>query len=524
VKARCGRPFGHAYAQLQKGLFIQNLLRARSETSREPSAMFVQQDFSRAFFRPNIIFADWLIESPPLLRSITTDLTTNIEQQQQQDPAPSLPIASVIPSTHGGNNFDVPREFTMSPTSTSISSRRSYISGSPSAIGTVHSSPRLQSLTSQFMNTEIEADFREYDDHLMQNSQVIESTNAVLDFIPLVDSPQNMYEDNSEYTWERGSNVTTILGSDRGSWVSESSTIVASEENEPEGLISTIKDQQHRSYLQSHQMRRFDPVLRRPNAQTSADERVVRRKKRNNYRSLLAPRPRINKHAGTRQGRRRFQARSFLTTYQDIPEHPRSPKGKDIVRDMIGISSQSTQRARSILIPKQVTQAGESSRPRGPALIQSDSSTQDLEHNGATAWAMQSYLELDDDDQDEQNLSYPQSPKGKGVLRPALLDIESRSSSAVEFFEYNGMKLLPKSTTNLNQYLKRRKGWIGMVSMDGELKSLRLDYVARYMENRESENSSQTFILVKQLYAERFRTNYFKERTSQQEGEAASIL
>jgi hypothetical protein len=92
-------------------------------------------------------------------------------------------------------------------------------------------------------------------------------------------------------------------------------------------------------------------------------------------------------------------------------------------------------------------------------------------------------------------------PKGKEV---------SESQSAIEFVEYNGMTLLPRSTTNLTEYLKRRKGWIGMVLIDGEPRSLRLDHIAKYMENRESDNSSQTFILVKQRYAERFRVNYPK--------------
>ena len=82
--------------------------------------------------------------------------------------------------------------------------------------------------------------------------------------------------------------------------------------------------------------------------------------------------------------------------------------------------------------------------------------------------------------------------------------------SSVSFLEYNGMKLLQKTTTNLIEYLKRRKGWVGMVIVGSEPMSLRLDHIAKYMENEQLKDSQPRLILVKQPYAERFRVNYFR--------------
>jgi len=82
------------------------------------------------------------------------------------------------------------------------------------------------------------------------------------------------------------------------------------------------------------------------------------------------------------------------------------------------------------------------------------------------------------------------------------------AESSVEFFEYNGMKLLTKNTTNLTEYLKRRKGWVGMIVVEGEPRTLRLDHIAKYMEINRLEDRLPKLILVKQPHAERFRTNY----------------
>tara|TARA_R110002060_G_scaffold37213_2_gene48292 strand:+ start:585 stop:992 length:408 start_codon:yes stop_codon:yes gene_type:complete len=113
-----------------------------------------------------------------------------------------------------------------------------------------------------------------------------------------------------------------------------------------------------------------------------------------------------------------------------------------------------------------------------------------------------SYFRLQTGPESESSSS---STKGKEVVR-----LVTPTESPVEFLEYNGMKLLTKDTTNLTEYLKRRKGWVGMIFVDSELRTLRLDHISKYMEMNRLEDSHPRLILVKQPHAERFRMNYFR--------------
>jgi hypothetical protein len=563
---RCGLPIGQAYAQLQENLFILNLSQARIENSRKPSAIFVQQDFLRAFFRPNVIFADW-VGSLHLPRVIAADLTTNTYQHQdgsihQQSQSAT---AFLIDSAQERHNFDVPRESIISPTTISISSWGSRLPRSPSVTGTVRSSPRVHDLASRFMNTGIETDVRE---QMGQDSQVLDTgpENSNIDLALSMISPQSIHEENSEHVWERESNSTTILGSDGDTWISESSTIIASERNEDEDLASTIENQPHRSYLGSHQMRP-PPVLAsfrqrsflgaRTNAEVG-EQRLVRRRGRNGYRSFLIPVSRTTKHGNSQRrslrGRRRMM-RSLLDPHRNYPNNARSLKGKGILRDTNQNTSSQTEDGTVATWPVRsylrLDQDGQgNSQSTGSTLVsqmqnlqgeastsfqQHTSTESPAAHNGGTAWAVRSYLRAD---QDQENYQSPQPslippPVHRAVRSYLRLDQEQRRHSScapssigtdvtrfalpeteesptIEFFEYNGMKIFSRSTTNLTGYLKLRKGWTGMVVMDGELRSLRLEHIAKYIQNRGSEGISQTFILVKQPHAERFRLNYPK--------------
>jgi hypothetical protein len=325
METRWGRPFGQAYAQLQENLFILNLSRARLEITQKPSAMFVQQDFLRAFFRPDVIFADW--NRSLLLRFTATDLAANshqqgndlIQQTMGRSVTASLSAEQIYP-TQERSNFDAPRESTISPTSTTISSLRSNLTRSPSITGIIYSSPRVQDLASQFMNTGIEMstgvestgvestgvestgientgaestgvestgiestdiemstgiemNIRE---QIVPNPQVITSGNVDAEVAPLI-VPPPMHEERSD-VWEGQSDTTTILGSDRDSWVSEGSTIVASEGNEDQDLVSAIKHRPHRSYLGPHQLRcSFIKILPETKCKCSSQERTAAR-------------------------------------------------------------------------------------------------------------------------------------------------------------------------------------------------------------------------------------------------------
>lgn len=521
METRWGRPFGQAHAQLQENLFILNLSRARLEITRKPSAMFVQQDFLRAFFRPNVIFADW--DRSLLLRSTATDLAANSHQHgndliHQRTTGRSVTAFAPIHPAQERSNFNAPRESTMSPMSTDTSSQGSYLPRSPSITGTIHSSPRVQDLTSQFMNTGIEMSTvtgvestgaestgteMSVREQIALNPQVIASENVHSEVAPLLTPPQ--MRDESEHVLEQ-SDTTTILGSDRDSWVSECSTLVASEGNEDQDQVSTIKYRPHRSYLGSHQLRpgvasRQRSFLKPRNAQVRKERRLVWRKRKMGHRSFLTPTRIVAQSSPRRRGR----MRSYLALDQD----KRSPKGKGILRDTIEPTTAFQIESNTGTAWPVTSIQPSSTEPtalcsRGPRAVRSylgpdkQSAGSVFQAGGSTtiqpkgtSRAVRSYLRLDEDGQDNQ------SPNGTEAFY-------------VEFAEYNGMTLLQRSTTDLTEYLKRRKAWISSVIIDGELRSLRLDHIAKYIENRASENETQTFFLVKQPHAERFRVNYPK--------------
>ncbi|PMD42323.1 hypothetical protein L207DRAFT_580988 [Hyaloscypha variabilis F] len=573
IETRWGRPFGQAHSQLQRELFIPNLWRARFETTREPSAMYVQQDFLRAFFRPEV-FVDW-DRYPYLLEPVTTDLTTALRWQEDGHSgmnggggrgrrADLLSVTAPLHTGHAGSDFEM--QSTISLSSAAISSWVSQLPRSPFIAASVQSSPRVQDLTSRFMNTgidnntgieintvvetntdmnmnsnvqvhspqepegitEVNTDVNiNLDVDMNSNVQIHnlqvepEGINTDANIDPDVEMNTNVQiphtpqaieregttteatprEETSEQPWEgQSEDSTTILASDKDSWISECSTIVASETNDDQDLASTIK-KYHRSYLASHQQNqsyssvgasRQRSFLNPRSEDQSRKKWLLTRRRGRGQRSFLNPVAKEQRRAP--RGRRRM--RSLLGLNGDV----RSPKGKEILRDprengpafqtsfqnssdeAIGPRNRGTRAARSFLLAKgrrqntlqasgNPSQLGNSSRPPNPS------------ERGPV--------------------------RARSYLRPGGEAKEAHESAAIiNFWEHNGMTLLPKSTTMLTDYLKRRKGWVGMIVIDGEPRTLRHDHIAKYMENGVLQNISQDFILVKQAYAEHFRANY----------------
>jgi hypothetical protein len=86
---------------------------------------------------------------------------------------------------------------------------------------------------------------------------------------------------------------------------------------------------------------------------------------------------------------------------------------------------------------------------------------------------------------------------------------DTQEPIACEFIEFNGMRKLLKSTGNLEAYLQKRKGWIGMIIENRVPRTIRLEHVVLYLA-KEGLRRKQAFALVKQPHAESFRSSHFK--------------
>jgi hypothetical protein len=86
---------------------------------------------------------------------------------------------------------------------------------------------------------------------------------------------------------------------------------------------------------------------------------------------------------------------------------------------------------------------------------------------------------------------------------------DTQEPIACEFIEFNGMRKLLKSTRNLEAYLQKRKGWVGMIIENRVPRTIRLEHVVLYLA-KEGLRREQAFALVKQPHAELFRGSHFK--------------
>jgi hypothetical protein len=77
----------------------------------------------------------------------------------------------------------------------------------------------------------------------------------------------------------------------------------------------------------------------------------------------------------------------------------------------------------------------------------------------------------------------------------------SESPNVFKFWEFNRMRKIAKTTYNMDDYLKQRKGWIAVITEEGKSSTIRLDRLAEHMSNSRGRN---IYTLVKPLYMDQY--------------------
>ncbi|KAH8600139.1 hypothetical protein B0O99DRAFT_590536 [Bisporella sp. PMI_857] len=122
-RRRCGRPFVNAYKEIRAKLYIPNMVAAAKELTLEPTVMFVQQDFMRAFF--GTTWSKIVLEhsfSIPIAPSIL------VADQGSPNPMGDQPVRpSALESCNNASehNFRQPRYHTTSANSSTTSTSQS---------------------------------------------------------------------------------------------------------------------------------------------------------------------------------------------------------------------------------------------------------------------------------------------------------------------------------------------------------------------------------------------------------------
>lgn len=520
LRARCGRPHSYAYAEIERNLFITNLARARRDPSRTPSAMFILQDFLRAFFRPNVIYAEWVL-IPRGVIDLTDPLPIGIRGTVRHHGSPQQIISeahqtrSVPPSSM--NPFLAYREPNTPLTATSINSQTSQqVSTSSLPMRDMHSS-QVFDLASQLADTTMEVDSGDQI-HQSQSPQRMSINSS-----PGGEFGQQtttIYTQEADVEEDSSSTSTTDGGDD--AWVSDGSTVVASGESNADR--SSLDKSQFRSNLDLSQQTVDNSSFRSRLARRRGSVINQARRGRHGQRTFMMAKRFNSRRIGRFLGGQREAIRpSQLTEHQESESAygTRSPKGKAILQnvDFIdGTQPGESSQPPDLLQSERTIEVGNGRRVRSYLALTQDGIESYERRPGFMPWRdeaigsagisrrrgrpARSYVRLPTGCESESSSS---STKGKEVVR-----LVAPAESSVEFLEYNGMKLLTKDTTNLTEYLKRRKGWVGMIVVDSELRTLRLDHISKYMEINRLEDSHPKLILVKQPHAERFRMNYFR--------------
>ncbi|KAL5324997.1 hypothetical protein ACEPPN_006119 [Leptodophora sp. 'Broadleaf-Isolate-01'] len=102
IKQRYRRPSGETQKQMQAALFIPNLVQARQTEMKEPTVMFVLQDFVKSFFRPGLV-SEWTLRDFEVSlfepgAFVTTDFRNQTASQNFQHPRST----TLSPSTSDG--------------------------------------------------------------------------------------------------------------------------------------------------------------------------------------------------------------------------------------------------------------------------------------------------------------------------------------------------------------------------------------------------------------------------------------
>lgn len=92
---------------------------------------------------------------------------------------------------------------------------------------------------------------------------------------------------------------------------------------------------------------------------------------------------------------------------------------------------------------------------------------------------------------------------------PARSDVPSPKPT--QFLEHNGMRTLAKSimAMDMEKYLQKRRGWVGMVEEDGGLWSIRMDHILHFLQD--GKLGERSLVFSRQPHAERLRESYTKK-------------
>ncbi|KAH9205192.1 hypothetical protein DL95DRAFT_492292 [Leptodontidium sp. 2 PMI_412] len=297
LRARCGRPHSYAYAEIERNLFITNLARARRDPSRTPSAMFILQDFLRAFFRPNVIYAEWVL-IPRAAVDLTDPLPSGIRETVRHHGSPRQIMSeahqtrSVPPSSM--NPFLAYREPNTPLTATSINSQTSQQVSTASLPVRDMNLSQVFHLASQLADTAMEVDSGDQI-HQSQSPQRMSINSSPRGEVG--QQTTTIYTQEADLEEESSSTSTANGGDD--AWVSDGSTVVASGESDADR--SSLDKSQIRSNLDLSQQTADTSSARSRFSRRPGSTINQARRGRHGQRSFMMANLRVNKRFNSRR-------------------------------------------------------------------------------------------------------------------------------------------------------------------------------------------------------------------------------
>ncbi|KAH0545345.1 hypothetical protein FGG08_000644 [Glutinoglossum americanum] len=562
IKRRWGRPFGNTYKQFKRQLFLPNLLEAQVEVGLNPSAMFVQQDFFNAFFdsTPEIIVTSTATVSvPPTQQSLATHDTipppipissARTPRETAVTPEPVALSRAEVPLAPEAQRHGIPRE----PSVLTEQSPEPLVSSEPlvspepvalpeqAARGT-SISPGIGELLDRFSRTTMDLGYSGYEEVQSQTDMVGQGQNA-----ETMEQRRSFIEVNS--TTSEVSEIT--IQNDQP--MSEIDMIADESDNdllndtENHGFSGTSPEidtleaevsQDHRSFLIPEPLNSPISVAETedshlPESRSRGPSAAVVSQR---LRSFLSPEPLGFLTSQANQPSEAWNSRdhrSFLTPgpLSLLPSAARAEdyRASETQSSTLGV----LQSHRSFLIPEsksppaEVSQNHRSFPVLGPDAIlaaipqnHQSFSIRNPPITGASQgpWLPESPMpQVVGNSRDHRSFLMPESRLADQTSGTATTP--GPPSHHFEFIEYNGMRKLLKSTQDMDQYLQRRKGWIGMVIKQQTAKTMRFDQIVKHMINN-GPSQDVAYALVKAPYAEQFRRNPIRGYGTNEDGDTS---
>jgi hypothetical protein len=101
----------------------------------------------------------------------------------------------------------------------------------------------------------------------------------------------------------------------------------------------------------------------------------------------------------------------------------------------------------------------------------------------------------------------------EGAVHDRTSELDHSPPHNFRFIEFNGMRTSVKATTDMDEYLKRRRKWRGMIIKDGVSKTMRFENITKHMIS----GLSQDYLLVKVPYEDHFTQVKAKRRADDNE-------